>query len=461
MFSRIRSSSTIFVLAILISLCSAQRTLKWSSGTSNNFETVEFKAKNSDAINLACSDVQFSRFQNVLAAGYDQGNDNIAQATYALAACSYLRPNAVNASNGRAMAVSNLKAVVNSYQPFSIIDEGTPFRRYCYTYDLLKPDLDSTFLKAFAIFVSALISDATAWLKFTKPSFQPDNFASNIAAMRGICAQAVNNSTSVAETKVNMISYLLSPNEKVANLYQNGTSYDFYGRDALFYHLSTVVNYVDLALRMPDGFFSEFQWRLIERAIYFLKQFYLPVCQPACVYHREFVASQYKPDMTTLHGDLYQTLWPGPNNLFMAENFMALSQIPFVSVRPWNSLVDTLVHARLHINISVLACTECDPPTVPLSLFQTTSISCLPPGPSLPPSFHYLSFCSLSLSLLLCLCRCRCIPPLTPSTVPSPPSSTHFSLLSRFLRYLSLFLILYVCIIMHINLGGRVLSVIF
>ena len=349
----------LLLAVVLVSPSVAQRSLRWNVGSNHSFDSPGFRAINADTINFACGDDQLSQFFGALSQGYVQGDDTIAQATYSLAICSYLRPSAANAGAARIKAISNLKAVVSSYRPFSSILEGSTFRRYCYTYDLLKPDLDTSTQQSFARLVGKLISDATAWLKSTKTNIQRDNYASNIAAMRGICAQTINNSSSVAETISNFISPLLSTDERVSNIYQNGTSYDFFGRDALFYHLSTVSNYVELALRMPDGFFSNDQWRRIERATYFVKQFYLPACLPKCVYHREFMTTQYSADKTTLHPDLYNTTWPGPNNGFSPDSFLQISRIPFVSVRPWTKPLASLVHfhpARALITLSRRTC---------------------------------------------------------------------------------------------------------
>ena len=88
---------------------------------------------------------------------------------------------------------------------------------------------------------------------------------------------------------------------------------------------------------MPDDFYTQDQWKMIERAIYFVKQFYI-----GTVTHREFVTTSYLPDQTTLHGDLYNKLWV-PDDFFMY-----FVRIPFVSVRGWTIGLGYLALAKKH-----------------------------------------------------------------------------------------------------------------
>ena len=334
----------VVILIMSVSKNAAQRTLKWNVTWNSSIFADSFRSANADVINLACRDPVLSSALSTSTGTYVQGSDSIAQATYVLAMCSYLRPNASAAVKARIAANTTLQAVANNYRTFSNVNDATPFLRYCCIYDLLKPDLSAEAQQNFTKFVGKLIYDATAYLNNKEFHLQRDNIATTVVTLRAICAQAINNVSSVAETRTRYISSLLSPDETVANLYQNGTSYDFFARDALFYHVGTVTSFVELARRMPDGFFTKDQWQLVERAIYFVKQFYLPACMPACVFHREFMTTQYAPDQTTLHGNLYGTIWP--NISFQATPFMYLSRISFVSVRSWTTPMDGLVRAR-------------------------------------------------------------------------------------------------------------------
>ena len=351
------------VLAIIISAfgiqtCVALRTLKWNftGGTQNlNLFDSNFVDQNSVVINFACSDQEIARFYSALSGGYVQGDDNIAQNTYNFAICSLLLPGATGAKSWQNEAVKILSEVTTNYATFSLVTESPPFRRYCYTFDLLKPYLNATFQKAFADFAEKLISDATKWDNPLKKDPDVGNHATSVAALRGVCAQAINNLTAVEETKNIYISYLLSLNE---NVYQNGTTYDFYHRDALFYQVEDLKDYLELALRMPDGFYTQDQWVLLERATYFLKQFYIPVCLPHCVYHREFMATLYPIDQTTLHPDLYCNLWPVSNvsGNGSADAFFEFARIPFVSVRSWTDFLASKAYYTKHSsNVALLA----------------------------------------------------------------------------------------------------------
>ena len=122
-------------------------------------------------------------------------------------------------------------------------------------------------------------------------NFIRDNWATSIASVIAICAQSVGDATNVAAAQSKFLSVQLSPNQAIANIFDDGTSYDFKGRDALFYHAVTVGNFCDIARHMPDGYYTKAQWQLIERSIYFVQQFYVvPNVQnlPDLVYHREF-----------------------------------------------------------------------------------------------------------------------------------------------------------------------------
>ena len=336
---------TLVLLAVYSSTCFAQRTLKWNVTWNNSFSNSRFDAMNAPAINFACSDQQIYSYVNTAMKDYTQGDDGQAQNTYQLAMCSYLRPNTTAGVVARIMAISNLQVVIWMYTPFNNVNMGYPFLRYCYTYDLLKPDLNLTMQLTFTAFVRTLIHNATSWLNVVKSHPLRDNFASNVASMMGICAQAIQSSTLVAETQSVYIASLLSPDQNLANIYQNGTTYDFFVRDALDYDVATVLSFIELALRMPDGFFTADQWQLIERGIYFVKQFYLPACLPNCVYHREFMTTQYPPDQTSLHVALYGTIWPSGG--YSGDFFMYMARIPFLSVRAWTSPLAQLVRAAI------------------------------------------------------------------------------------------------------------------
>ena len=331
------------LLAICTSCSCAQRTLKWNVTLNNSFLNGRFYAMNAQAIDFACSDQRISAFLSADMGQYVQGDDTQAQNTYQLAMCSYLRPTTAVVMAARNVAITNLQIVVSKYTPFNNIEMGYPFLRYCYTFDLLKPDLTASMQLKFAAFVRTLIYDATSWLNGVKSHPLRDNFASNVASMMGICAQAIQSSTLVAETQSVYIASLLSPDQNLANIYQNGTTYDFFVRDALDYDVATVLSFIELALRMPDGFFTADQWQLIERGIYFVKQFYLPACLPNCVYHREFMTTQYPPDQTSLHVALYGTIWPSGG--YSGDFFMYMARIPFLSVRPWTTPLAQLVRA--------------------------------------------------------------------------------------------------------------------
>jgi hypothetical protein len=227
---------------------------------------------------------------------------------YGLGLCTYLRPTATDAATSKAAVVGALKAAAAQYAPFGKIDHSVGFKQLCIAYDLMKPDLDASTVTAFKGMVAKLIPDSQAFLSVAKPkNFIQDNFASSVAAMNAICAQAVGDLTSVAAMKTKFISVELSPNQAIANVFDDGTSFDFKTRDAIFYHTVTVGNFCDLARHMPDKFYTTDQWKLIERGVYFTQQFFVvPNVQntPTLAYHREFMTTTYPPDQTTLHGNL-------------------------------------------------------------------------------------------------------------------------------------------------------------
>jgi hypothetical protein len=230
-------------------------------------------------------------------------------AVYGLSLCTYLRPTATAAVSSKAAVVSAIKAAAAQYAPFGKIDHSVSFKQLCISYDLLEPDLDASTISAFKGMVAKLIPDSQAFLSAAKPKNNiQDNFASSVAAMNSICAQAVGDFTNVAAMKTKILNVGLSPNQAITNLYDNGESYDLDERDALFYHAVTVGNFADLARHMPDRFYTQDQWKLIERGIYYTQQFYVVPNvqkQAALVYHREFMTTHYPPDQTTLHGNLY------------------------------------------------------------------------------------------------------------------------------------------------------------
>ena len=306
-------SSTAFLLVLCAASCAAQRTLNWNAffdGTGKVSSSFLANADNTYAISrFACADTVLAAFSTTLAGGYSQGSPPIAQAVYSILMCSYVLPTATNMATYKATALSVLKASADKYTPINGIDHTVAFKQLCITYDLVEPDLDAATVTAFKGMVAKLIPDGLAFLAAAKPkSFIQDNYASSIASMNAICAQAVGDTTNVAAQMTKILSVNLSPDQSVANIFDDGTSYDFKGRDALFYHAVTVSNFCDLARHMPDKFFTTDQWKLIERGIYFTQQFYVVPNvenQPTLVYHREFMATLYPPDQTTLHGDLY------------------------------------------------------------------------------------------------------------------------------------------------------------
>ena len=308
-----RCVAVIAILSLHISSCVAVRGLNWntffdSAGqVSSSFLA---NADNSYAITrFACADTVLTAFSNTFANGYVQGSPQIGEAVYALGLCSYVRPTAPNMQTYKTTAINMLKAAATQYTPINTITHTVPFKQLCIAYDLLEPDLDAATVTGFKGMVAKLIPDGLAYLAAAKPkNFIQDNFASSIASMNAICAQAIGDTTNVAAQMTKILSVNLSPDQSIANIYDDGTSYDFKGRDALFYHAVTVTNFCDLARHMPDQFFTPDQWKLIERGIYFTQQFYVVPNvekQPALVYHREFMDSLYAPDKTGLHGDLY------------------------------------------------------------------------------------------------------------------------------------------------------------
>jgi hypothetical protein len=103
-------------------------------------------------------------------------------------------------------------------------------------------------------------------------------------------------------------------------------------------------------LWMPDYFYTPDQWQLVERAIYFVKQFY-----NGSVTHREFMTTSYLPDQTKIHVNLYGTIWPYDAwGGIAGDSFMCLARIPFVSVRPWTSKVGDLSYGKQHSLIWVM-----------------------------------------------------------------------------------------------------------
>ena len=319
--------------------CASQRSLNWNRGL---FEG-DFRANaNAAVLASACSDTRFASLLANLKI-YAQGDDNYAQNALAVALCSFLMPR--NSFDASSLFDSILRNVTVQYVPFSDVSWGRPFVRFCCLFDLLKPNLSEITRQSFAQFAMRLIYDATAWLLKVDLKCR-DNFASNVAHVRAICAQAIGNFSSVNETRAGLLSRLLSPDESRANIYQNGTTFDFFARDALFYQVSTVSNFVEIALWMPDAYTPD-QWRLVERAIHFLRQFY-----NGSVAHREFVASSYPPDQTWLHGNLYNTTWPydGWGGLG-ADLFLYVARIPFASVRAWTGPLAGLPFARARASV--------------------------------------------------------------------------------------------------------------
>jgi len=308
-------SAALLMLALHTSSCVAQRNLNWNSFFDNGQVSSSFLANTDNAYAItrfSCADAVFTNFGNVLAGGYVQGSTPVAQAAYGLGLCSYLRPTATGAVSAKASAISTLQAAASQYAPFSAIDHTVAFKQLCITFDLLRPDLDAATVTAFKGLVAKLIPDGLAFLGAVKPkNFIQDNYASSIASMNAICAQTIGDATNVAAAQTKFLSVELSSNQAVANIFDDGTSYDFKGRDAMFYHAVTVSSYCDIARHMPDKYLTPDQWKLIERGIYFVQQFYVVPNvqnQAALVYHREFMTTQYPPDQTTLHGDLYAHL---------------------------------------------------------------------------------------------------------------------------------------------------------
>ena len=332
---------TLWMLLLVRTAAAQQRTLRWGNQTVSMFDA---KFASAAAVAFACSDAQLLAHQAAATVPFVPGDGTIAQATLDLALCSYLRANATTTI--RATAIANLRTTVAGFYGITVVQELGAFQQYCHAYDALKPDLDAATARSFAAFVPTLLANADAFLVGVKGQGCRDNFASGVAALWAVCAQAINSTALVRQAQTQYVARLLSADPSTTNLYADGTSFDFWGRDALFYHVGTLSNWVSLATRMPDGFLTRAQWGLIERGIYFLRQFYLPACLPACVYHREFIASQYAPDKTTLHGDLYGTIWP--NVSFQANPFLYAARVPFVSVRAWTPALAPLSFAQGH-----------------------------------------------------------------------------------------------------------------
>ena len=86
---------------------------------------------------------------------------------------------------------------------------------------------------------------------------------------------------------------------------------------------------------MPDGFFYQEQWRLIERSVYFLKQFY-----DGSFTHMEFMTTEYPPDQTWIHGKMFNVRWPLIIGMEIGGDLiMYAARIPFIPIRSWVSIL--------------------------------------------------------------------------------------------------------------------------
>ena len=201
------------------------------------------------------------------------------------------------------------------------------------TVKVVKPDLDAATYSSFAAFTPTLIKGVMNYWWFYKYGESWDNWGTQSIAFATICAQATSNAAIVAQAQTNITRLLGSDAYGLGNLYNNGTSWDFFGRDALFYQAVTVGAFVDMATFMPNYFYTVAQWQRIERALTYIQQFTPSACAvnpTTCVWHREFVATTYSGDKT-LHATLYNKTWVdgGANSVFL------YGRVPFLSARPW------------------------------------------------------------------------------------------------------------------------------
>jgi len=329
------SDSSLFVQA---SAASQTRTLRWwADNTTDNLfngNTASWLAAAATPINFMCSDAAILTYITGANVTFAVTNTGMAESTFDLAICSYLRPAATNAGVARTLAIANLNKVVASYTGPTSIDQVQPLLRYCLAYDLLKPDLDAATYSAFATFGPKLINGVLNYWWLTKSTEPEDNWGTQSISFAAVCAQATSNAAVIAQAQTNVTRLLGSDVYGVANLYNNGTSWDFFGRDALFYQAVTLQAFVDMATFIPNYFYTVAQWQRIERALTYMQQFTPSACASnptTCVWHREFIATTYAPDKTTLHGNLYNKTWVdgGANSIFL------YGRVPFLSVRPW------------------------------------------------------------------------------------------------------------------------------
>ena len=308
------------------------RMLNWGTMFKPDYN---FNGNNSKAILFVCSDTLMSSYLSYASQSpYTAYNGTIAANTFYAAMCAYLRPNATLAAASKAKVIQNIITIASVYYPVALINIEGACRQICMAFDLVRPDLDvSTILLFSTGFVEKLLPDFTAWEIKNKGAANRDNFLGNLAGVQGVCAQAVNNSLWLNNLKVNLTRQF-SHDESVSSVFVNGTSYDVQWRDALFYHIGAMSKYIILATFLPDYFFTADQWQMMERGVWFLKQFY-----NQSVSHREFLGSQYtvKVNGTNVNGDisLHPTLYNHTWLYSDGDGFMYSAYVPFPSVRNW------------------------------------------------------------------------------------------------------------------------------
>jgi hypothetical protein len=245
----------------------------------------------------------------------------------------------------RSAATQGLLAWARVYKP-----DGNPINEnelipLIQAWDIMKPLLTPHDEKVMEAFGRTLIAAGDQFYSSLKPT--DGRFYNNWGTWR-LCVRSLT-SVVLADRELMSSSRELVRGHLQHNLMPNGASIDFYGRDALHYHVYDLQAFATMAAFMPSGFFSDADLALVEKGLDFLEPFFTGKER-----HVEFVNSKVPFDIKRREAGLaeYQNAPWKPEN---ARPLLRLARAAFPGIRPWSqSAVDEYYDPMLKLEAAAL-----------------------------------------------------------------------------------------------------------
>ena len=221
-----------------------------------------------------------------------------------------------------ALITQGLMAWATTYVPTGNAVNEIQLLPWIQAYDLMRPILVNT-TNASSIqlmdgFLYTLISAGDAFIV----GREPNSWVTLYLNIRGLSAVVLADRALITQT------YALIDADIIYNIYSDGSSLDFYERDALHYHVYDMQSWLNIAMQAPQ-LLSPTAMALIEAGCNFVRPYYLGL-----IIHIEFLNSVVAFDITRRLAGLaaYQNL-PWDNT--QAINILQFARLLFPSVASW------------------------------------------------------------------------------------------------------------------------------